>query len=219
VIESGGCSVIPTIAPLVRVSKPSRLDDAVASLDIELTDDEVAPLKSPYTPRATAQGGLSDVEILLHRGLTRHTAHAALTGVGRGRAPPGVRCTGEKLPRRSRAMLVRPCRTLRRRSGHLGHGLTTREARHWPWRPSSRTNSVARSQSSPTRTTATPANAAWQGSSSSSQLRRTRPVQTSHPANPSQLRCVSRGMTSTRLPVGGGQAGAVGLAMLRWFSR
>ncbi|MGP0030856.1 MAG: aldo/keto reductase [Acidimicrobiales bacterium] len=47
------------VAPLVGASTPSHLDDAVASLEIELTGDEVAQLEGPYTPRADFQG-LSD---------------------------------------------------------------------------------------------------------------------------------------------------------------
>ena len=38
-------------APIIGATKPHHLDDAVASLDIELTDDEVARLEEPYTPR------------------------------------------------------------------------------------------------------------------------------------------------------------------------
>lgn len=38
-------------APIVGATKPQHLDDAVASLDIELTADERAQLESPYTPR------------------------------------------------------------------------------------------------------------------------------------------------------------------------
>ncbi|GAA1036472.1 aldo/keto reductase [Virgisporangium ochraceum] len=38
-------------APIVGATKPHHLSDAVAALDIELTDDEVADLESPYTPR------------------------------------------------------------------------------------------------------------------------------------------------------------------------
>jgi aryl-alcohol dehydrogenase-like predicted oxidoreductase len=44
------------VAPLVGASKPSHLDDAVASLEIELTDEEVWSLQAPYTPRADFQG-------------------------------------------------------------------------------------------------------------------------------------------------------------------
>ena len=36
-------------APIVGCSKPSRADDAVAALDLELTGDEVAYLEEPYT--------------------------------------------------------------------------------------------------------------------------------------------------------------------------
>src|SRR5487761_1168666 len=38
-------------APLVGASMTSQIDDAVASLDIQLTDDELARLERPYTPR------------------------------------------------------------------------------------------------------------------------------------------------------------------------
>jgi 1-deoxyxylulose-5-phosphate synthase len=38
-------------APIVGVTKRSHLDDAVASLDLELTADELAALEAPYTPR------------------------------------------------------------------------------------------------------------------------------------------------------------------------
>jgi 1-deoxyxylulose-5-phosphate synthase len=44
------------VVPLVGASKPAHLDDAVASLDIDLTDDEVAALEAPYTPRDDFQG-------------------------------------------------------------------------------------------------------------------------------------------------------------------
>jgi aryl-alcohol dehydrogenase-like predicted oxidoreductase len=37
-------------APIVGASKSAHLDDAVASLDISLTDDEVALLEKPYEP-------------------------------------------------------------------------------------------------------------------------------------------------------------------------
>jgi len=35
----------------VGVSRLSHLDDALASLDIQLTGEEVARLEAPYTPR------------------------------------------------------------------------------------------------------------------------------------------------------------------------
>ncbi|MET0865238.1 MAG: aldo/keto reductase [Nakamurella sp.] len=39
-------------SPLVGVTKTQHIDDAVAALDLVLTDDEVAALEEPYTPRA-----------------------------------------------------------------------------------------------------------------------------------------------------------------------
>jgi aryl-alcohol dehydrogenase-like predicted oxidoreductase len=44
------------VAPLVGAGKPSHIEDAVASLEIELTEDEVAALERPYTPRHDWQG-------------------------------------------------------------------------------------------------------------------------------------------------------------------
>jgi 1-deoxyxylulose-5-phosphate synthase len=38
-------------SPIVGATKPEHLADAVAALDIELTDDEVAALEAPYVPR------------------------------------------------------------------------------------------------------------------------------------------------------------------------
>src|SRR3984957_998489 len=46
-------------APLVGANKTAQIDDAVASLDIELTADELTQLEAPYTPRHDLQG-LSD---------------------------------------------------------------------------------------------------------------------------------------------------------------
>jgi aryl-alcohol dehydrogenase-like predicted oxidoreductase len=37
-------------APIVGATKPEHLDDAVAALDLDLTDDEVATLEEPYRP-------------------------------------------------------------------------------------------------------------------------------------------------------------------------
>jgi aryl-alcohol dehydrogenase-like predicted oxidoreductase len=51
------------VAPLVGASTASHLDDAVASLDVELTDAEAASLEAPYTPRADFQG-VSDDAVL-----------------------------------------------------------------------------------------------------------------------------------------------------------
>lgn len=40
-------------APIVGASKPSQLEDALASLQLELTDEEVARLEGPYRPQET----------------------------------------------------------------------------------------------------------------------------------------------------------------------
>ncbi|WP_406194466.1 aldo/keto reductase [Streptomyces europaeiscabiei] len=43
----------PTVAaPIVGATKPHHLDDAVASLDVTLTEKEIEELERPYTPRA-----------------------------------------------------------------------------------------------------------------------------------------------------------------------
>jgi aryl-alcohol dehydrogenase-like predicted oxidoreductase len=45
----------PTVsAPIIGATKPSHFDDAVASLDLTLTDDEVELLEKPYEPHAVA---------------------------------------------------------------------------------------------------------------------------------------------------------------------
>jgi aryl-alcohol dehydrogenase-like predicted oxidoreductase len=38
------------VAPIVGVTKPHHLDDAIASLSLQLTPDEVATLEQPYFP-------------------------------------------------------------------------------------------------------------------------------------------------------------------------
>ena len=38
-------------SPIVGATKAKHITDAVAALDIVLTDDEVAALEGPYTPR------------------------------------------------------------------------------------------------------------------------------------------------------------------------
>ena len=43
-------------APLVGANTTTHIDDAVASLDIELTSKEIAALERPYTPRYDWQG-------------------------------------------------------------------------------------------------------------------------------------------------------------------
>jgi aryl-alcohol dehydrogenase-like predicted oxidoreductase len=49
-------------APLVGAASAAEIDQAVAALDVELSDDERAALEAPYTPRAMAQLGLSKEE-------------------------------------------------------------------------------------------------------------------------------------------------------------
>jgi 1-deoxyxylulose-5-phosphate synthase len=39
-------------APIVGVTKDAHLDDAVAAVDLQLTDEEIARLEEPYTPHA-----------------------------------------------------------------------------------------------------------------------------------------------------------------------
>jgi 1-deoxyxylulose-5-phosphate synthase len=50
-------------APLVGASSIGQIDEAVASLDIELTDEEAAALTAPYTPRYDFQGVSDDAEL------------------------------------------------------------------------------------------------------------------------------------------------------------
>ena len=42
------------VAPIVGATKPEHLDDAVAALELELTDDEVRRLEQPYRPHPVA---------------------------------------------------------------------------------------------------------------------------------------------------------------------
>jgi aryl-alcohol dehydrogenase (NADP+) len=41
-------------APIVGVTKPSHLEDAVAAVDLRLDDDVLARLEEPYAPHAVA---------------------------------------------------------------------------------------------------------------------------------------------------------------------
>src|SRR5580658_6217493 len=50
-------------APIVGALKTRHIDDAIAALSITLTDDEVARLEAPYTPRLDNQG-VSDPAVL-----------------------------------------------------------------------------------------------------------------------------------------------------------
>ena len=44
------------VAPIVGASKASHIDEAIAALSIELSDEEAARLEAPYTPRHDFQG-------------------------------------------------------------------------------------------------------------------------------------------------------------------
>jgi aryl-alcohol dehydrogenase-like predicted oxidoreductase len=50
-------------APLVGAGSIRQIDEAVASLDVELTDDEVRALEAPYTPRHDWQGVSDEAEL------------------------------------------------------------------------------------------------------------------------------------------------------------
>jgi aryl-alcohol dehydrogenase-like predicted oxidoreductase len=50
-------------APLVGANTTAQIDDAVASLEIELTDQERAALERPYTPRYDFQGISDEAEM------------------------------------------------------------------------------------------------------------------------------------------------------------
>ena len=46
----GCCRRTALTAPIVGATKPGQIDDAVAAVDVTLTDDEVAALEAPYVP-------------------------------------------------------------------------------------------------------------------------------------------------------------------------
>jgi 1-deoxyxylulose-5-phosphate synthase len=50
-------------APIVGASSMAQIDDAIASLDLDLTDDEIRRLEEPYTPRRDFQGVSDDAEL------------------------------------------------------------------------------------------------------------------------------------------------------------
>jgi aryl-alcohol dehydrogenase-like predicted oxidoreductase len=50
-------------APLVGAGAISHIDDAIASLEVELTDDEVRSLQAPYTPRYDFQGVSDEADL------------------------------------------------------------------------------------------------------------------------------------------------------------
>jgi aryl-alcohol dehydrogenase-like predicted oxidoreductase len=41
-------------APIVGATKPEHLRDAVAALDVNLTDEEIKALEAPYVPHPVA---------------------------------------------------------------------------------------------------------------------------------------------------------------------
>ena len=51
------------VAPLVGANSIQQIDDAVASLDLVLTDEEVRALEAPYTPRYDFQGVSDEREL------------------------------------------------------------------------------------------------------------------------------------------------------------
>jgi 1-deoxyxylulose-5-phosphate synthase len=54
----------PTVtAPLVGANSASQIDDAVASLDLELTTEQITQLEQPYTPRYDFQGISDEAEM------------------------------------------------------------------------------------------------------------------------------------------------------------
>ena len=50
-------------APLVGASAIRQIDEAVASVGVALTDDDVRALEAPYTPRYDWQGIFDEVEL------------------------------------------------------------------------------------------------------------------------------------------------------------
>ncbi len=62
-------------APIVGALKATHIDDAVAALAVTLTEEEVARLESPYTPRMDYQG-VSD-PAMLHRAMEAATGFRA----------------------------------------------------------------------------------------------------------------------------------------------
>lgn len=56
-------ATICVTAPLVSASNTSQIDDAIASLSINLTEQETRRLEAPYTPRYDFQGLSNDAEL------------------------------------------------------------------------------------------------------------------------------------------------------------
>lgn len=51
------------VAPLVGASTPQQIDEAEASLAIEFSDEELARLETPYTPRHDFQGVTDEIQL------------------------------------------------------------------------------------------------------------------------------------------------------------
>jgi aryl-alcohol dehydrogenase-like predicted oxidoreductase len=47
-------SLRPVTAPIIGATKASHIEDAVAAVELTLSEDEVAALESPYPPRPVA---------------------------------------------------------------------------------------------------------------------------------------------------------------------
>jgi hypothetical protein len=73
-------------APLVGAGSVRQIDDAVASLDVVLTDDEVRALEAPYTPRYDWQGVSDEAELdAIRARIPRHGTDVVLRGRHRDR--------------------------------------------------------------------------------------------------------------------------------------
>ena len=72
------------VAPIIGASKVSHIDDAIASLEIQLTDEEVDSLERPYTPRYDFQG-VSDDAVLAR--ISARIGIKPATTLGNGRCP------------------------------------------------------------------------------------------------------------------------------------
>jgi diketogulonate reductase-like aldo/keto reductase len=68
------------VAPFVGATKPSHLDDAVASLAIELTGDEVTSLEATLYAAQRLSGGLRRRRARPHLGQNRHQGRQSVTG-------------------------------------------------------------------------------------------------------------------------------------------
>ena len=56
-LDDGSCTKPGVCAPVIGATKVSHVEDAVASLEIALSDDDIATLEAPYRPKP----------VLLHR--------------------------------------------------------------------------------------------------------------------------------------------------------